>query len=72
MSNEKAKNKLVNSMRMTKAGTAKSTTSEDKKEAVAKESKPAKKAATPSKKAASAASGYTSTGFTSGRRIWPD
>jgi len=72
MSNEKAKNKLVNSMRMTKAGTAKSTTSEDKKEVVAKETKPAKKTATSSKQAAPAASGYVSTGYTSGPRIWPD
>ena len=62
MSNEKVKNKLVNSMKMTKAGTAKSTTSEDKNEAVeavAKESKPAKKDTISGKKAA-------------GRRIWPD
>ncbi len=72
MSNEKVKNKLVNSMRMIKAGTAKSTTSEDKNEAVATESKPATKATTSSKKTASAASGYISTGYTSGRRIWPD
>jgi len=72
MSNEKAKNKLVNSMRMTKAGTAKNATSEDKKEVAAKESKPAKKTTTSSKKAAPSASGYISTGFTSGHRIWPD
>lgn len=71
MSNENVKNKLVNSMRATKAGTAKSTTaSEQKAESPSKSEKPKK--ATAPRKSSSAASGYTSTGYSSGCRIWPD
>lgn len=68
MSNESIKNKLVNSMKMTKAGTAKTTEATEKKEAPA-EKKPAKKAA-PRKKAPAKAS---ASGFSSGNcRVWPD
>ena len=70
MSNEKIKNKLVNSMKMTKAGTAKTTTATEKKEQPAKaESKPAKKASPRQK----AAAGQTASGYSSNTcRVWPD
>ena len=70
MSNEKIKNKLVNSMKMTKAGTAKTTTATEKKEQPVKaEAKPANKAA--SRKEATAA--QSATGFSSATcRVWPD
>jgi len=70
MSNESMKNKLVNSMKMTKAGTATTTTATEKKEPAAKaEKKPAKKDA-PRKKAATAPA---ATGYSLGTcRVWPD
>lgn len=68
MSNESIKNKLVNSMKMTKAGTATTTTATEKKEEPKAEKKPAKKA--PARKKAVAAS---ASGFSSGTcRVWPD
>ncbi|NNG14159.1 MAG: hypothetical protein HKM22_03280 [Gammaproteobacteria bacterium] len=69
-SNETMKNKLVNSMRMTKAGTATTTTASEKKEEPAAKKKPAKKkAAQPRKKATSTP---VASGFSSGCRVWPD
>jgi hypothetical protein len=69
MSNDSIKNKLVNSMKMTKAGTAKTTEASEKKEVpAAKAEKPAKKAA-PRKKAAAKSA---ATSFSSGCRVWPD
>ena len=70
-SNETMKNKLVNSMRMTKAGTSNTSASEEEKEeSAAKPSKPAKKTQ-PRKKAAT--STPASTGYSSGGcRVWPD
>lgn len=73
-SNENMKNKLVNSMRMTKAGTATTTTaSEKKQEPAAKADKSAQKATQPSKKAATqpAQKPAVST-LSSGCRVWPD
>jgi len=70
-SNEKMKNKLVDTMRATKAGT--SSTAETKKKAapaVAKEKEtPAKKKPSTSKKAAAKPA---ASGFSSGCRVWPD
>ena len=60
--NESMKNKLVNSMKLTKQGTATTTTASEKKEAPKKASAPKKSA----KKEAVAA--Y----FDSGCRVWPD
>ena len=71
MSNDKIKNKLVNSMKMTKAGTAKTTTATEKKEKPVKaETKPANKEAPRQK----AAAGESAKGFSSssGCRVWPD
>ena len=64
-SSDNIKNKLVNSMKMTKQGTAKTTTASEKK---AEPAAPAKKAAQPAKKAAAQAS-FSSA---SGCRVWPD
>ena len=67
--NESMKDKLVNSMKLTKQGTAKTTTASEIKEepVVKKASEPAKAAvSTPAKKAAVA------TSFTSRLRVWPD
>ena len=68
MSNDTIKNKLVNSMKMTKAGTATTTTASEKKAEPKAEKKPAKKA--PARKKATATSAR---GFSSGTcRVWPD
>lgn len=78
-SNETMKNKLVNSMRMTKAGTATTTTASEKKEQpAAKAGKPAKKDAQPHKKAVeqspkkATSKKPAASGFSSGLRVWPD
>ena len=68
MSNETVKNKLVNSMRMTKAGTSKSDDTAEQKSASANKTEKPKKADTSSKKSSPSASGYT----LSGCRVWPD
>lgn len=72
MSSNKMKNKLVNSMRATKAGTSTADTGSAEKKAapVAEKAAPAEKKAAPRKKAAAAkpaTSGFSSTG-----RVWPD
>lgn len=64
-STDNIKNKLVNSMKMTKQGTATTTTATEKKEEPVKKEAPAKK---PAKNAAPAIS--FSSG--SGCRVWPD
>ena len=69
-SNETMKNKLVNSMKMTKQGTAKTTTASEKKEepVTKKASAPAKPAPQSANKAADPS--RFSSG--SGCRVWPD
>ena len=69
-SSDNIKNKLVNSMKMTKQGTAKTITSSQKKAepAAKKPDAPAKKAAQPAKKA-TAQDSFSSA---SGCRVWPD
>ena len=70
MSNENVKNKLVNSMKLTKAGTAKTVTATEKKQPPASTKKKVAKKAAPRKKTASTTAG---TGFSSGAcRVWPD
>lgn len=67
MSNESVKNKLVNSMRMTKAGAATTnTTTEIKEEPAKKVEAPVNKASKPAKKAAAVKS------FAHPARVWPD
>ena len=70
-SNKTMKNKLVNSMRATKAGTSKSDT-----DSVEKEAPTVKKASTQSPKAKpgkkKSASKPASSGFSSSCRVWPD
>jgi len=68
MSKDTAKDKLINSMKLTKAGTATTNTATDKKEepVVAQTSQPANKI----KKAISKAAGSDSS-FSRGR-VWPD
>ena len=61
-SSDNIKNKLVNSMKMTKQGTAKTTTASEKKQ------EPEVKKAAPAKKAAA----VTSFSSGSGCRVWPD
>lgn len=65
MSNESMKNKLVNSMKMTKQGTAKTTTASEKKE----EPVTVKKASAPTKQASKPAAPI---GYMSSSRVWPD
>lgn len=60
-STDNIKNKLVNSMKLTKQGTAKTTTASEKKE----EPVAVKKASAPTKPAAS-------TVYMSSCRVWPD
>lgn len=69
-STDNIKNKLVNSMKMTKQGTAKTTTATEKKAepAAQKPAAPAKKAAQPAKKDTAQASFSAA----SGCRVWPD
>ncbi len=64
--NESMKNKLVNSMKMTKQGTAKTTTASEKKEEPV-----TKKASAPAKKPANKAA-VASFSSGSGCRVWPD
>ena len=66
-STDNIKNKLVNSMKMTKHGTAKTTTATEKKEEPV-----AKKASTPAKKPAKKAEAVASFSSGSGCRVWPD
>ena len=70
MSNDKIKNKLVNSMKMTKAGTAKTAESTEVKEKPAIKADKSAKKATSTKKdvAAKPATGFSSTTC----RVWPD
>jgi len=70
-SNENMKNKLVNTMRATKAGTSTTAESNQKQTPVKKataKAAPAKKKATTKKAAAKPAT----SGFSSGCRVWPD
>ena len=70
MSNDTVKNKLVNSMKITKAGTATTTTATEKKEPAAKTEKPVAKKALPREKTSAKTSASC---FTSGTcRVWPD
>jgi len=66
-SNESMKNKLVNSMKMTKQGTAKTTTASEKKEEPV-----AKKASSATKKPPTQSAGTAASSFNSGCRVWPD
>jgi len=73
-SNESMKNKLVNTMRATKAGTASSTTETQKNEVPAKKAT-ATKQATAKKKAPArkkATAKPVASSFSSGCRVWPD
>jgi len=79
VSSNKMKNKLVNSMRATKAGTSTADTGSADKKAAPVAEKPAaaeKKAAAPAKKAApskkAAAAKPATSGFSSTGRVWPD
>jgi len=71
--NKTMKNKLVNTMRATKAGTSNvdtATVTPEKEAPVAKKAAaPAKKTTTTKKKKAAKP---TSTGFSSPNRVWPD
>lgn len=70
MSNENIKNKLVNSMKATRAGTATTTTASEKKQSPARTKKKVVRKAAPHKKTASTTAGK---GFSSGAcRVWPD
>jgi len=71
-SNKTMKNKLVNSMRATKAGTSKAVDVEptEKQAPVAQQAATPAKQAKPGKKPA--VSQPASTGFSSSCRVWPD
>ena len=73
--NDKAKEKLLASMRMTKAGADASTDKpEEKASPVTQEAKPAKKKkeTAPAKKATKESKSVSTSYITPSRRIWPD
>ena len=70
-SNKSMKNKLVNTMRATKAGTSNADTSSAEKAApVAEKAAPVAEKVSPRKKAV--ATKPVTDGFSSARRVWPD